>query len=174
MPAIARIREGLEPTGPDFSGERLTACLNPRLREKRRRKRKVINRRVGRGANRRKVGKRFGTGVADDGISWRRREGRIATEVRPGAACVIRASLDSAALGSEAAVEDCKDLASVERAFLTMKASRPRIQPVHGGPEDHVRAHVFLRMLACHVERHMRRCRSPLLSGDDGRGGARA
>ena len=189
-----------EVTGPDFPGERLMVCLNPRLREERRRKREdllkateealeaiaasvragrlkgreAIDRRVGRDANRRKVGKHFGIDVADGGISWRRLEDRIAAEARLDGVYVIRTSLDSASLGPEAAVEAYKSLARVERAFLTMKASRLRIRPVHVYSEDHVRAHVFLCMLACHVEWHMRRRLAPILFEDDDREGARA
>ena len=189
-----------EVTGPDFPGERLMVCLNPRLRQERRRKREellqataealeaiaasvrsgrlkgreAIDRRVGRDANRRKVGKHFEIDVTDGGISWRRREGRIAAEARLDGVYVIRTSLDSAAIGPEPAVEAYKSLASVERAFLTMKASRLRVRPVHVYSEDHVRAHVFLCMLACHVEWHMRRRLAPILFEDDDREGARA
>ncbi|MDE0694322.1 MAG: IS1634 family transposase, partial [Boseongicola sp.] len=189
-----------EVTGPDFPGERLMVCLNPRLRQERARKREellkateealeaiaasvragrlkgreAIDRRVGRDANRRKVGKHFEIDVTDGGISWRRLEARIAAEARLDGVYVIRTSLDSASLGPEAAVEDCKSLASVERAFLTMKASRLRIRPVHVWSEDHVRAHVFLCMLAYHVEWHMRRDLAPILFEDDDREGARA
>ena len=70
-------------------------------------------------------------------------------------------------------MEDCKSLASVERAFLAMKTSRLRIRPVHACSEDHVRAHVFLCMRACHVEWHMRRRLAPLLFENDDREGAR-
>ena len=189
-----------EVTGPDFPGERLMVCLNPRLREERRRKREellkateealeaiaasvrsgrlkgreAIDRRVGRDANRRKVGKHFEIDVTDGGISWRRREARIAAEARLDGVYVIRTSLDSASLGPEAAVEAYKSLASVERAFLTMKASRLRVRPVHVWSEDHVRAHVFLCMLAYYVEWHMRRDLAPILFEDDDREGARA
>ena len=189
-----------EVTGPDFPGERLMVCLNPRLRQERARKREellqateealeaiaasvlsgrlkgreAIDRRVGRDANRRKVGKHFEIDVTDGGISWRRREGRIAAEARLDGVYVIRTSLDSASLGPAAAVEAYKGLAQVERAFLTMKASRLRIRPVHVWSEDHVRAHVFLCMLAYHVEWHMRRDLAPILFEDDDREGARA
>ncbi|MCY3649714.1 MAG: IS1634 family transposase [Acidimicrobiaceae bacterium] len=189
-----------EVTGPDFPGERLMVCLNPRLRQERARKREellkateealeaiaasvragrlkgreAIDRRVGRDANRRKVGKHFEIDVTDGGISWRRREARIAAEARLDGVYVIRTSLDSASLGPAAAVEAYKGLARVERAFLTMKASRLRIRPVHVWSEDHVRAHVFLCMLAYHVEWHMRRDLAPILFEDDDREGARA
>ncbi len=59
------------------------------------------------------------------------------------------------------------------RAFRNAKGDL-RIRPVHVYPADHVRAHVFLCMRALHVEWHMRRRLAPMLSGDDGRAGARA
>ncbi len=188
-----------EVTGPDFPGERLMVCLNPRLREERRRKREellkateealeaiaasvrsgrlkgreAIDRRVGRDANRRKVGKHFEIDVTDGGISWRRREARIAAEARLDGVYVVRTSLDSASLGPEAAVEAYKGLAGVERAFRNAKSDL-RIRPVYVYSPDHVRAHVFLCMLALHVEWHMRRRLAPLLFEDDDREGARA
>ena len=191
-----------EITGPDFPGERLMVCLNPRLREERRRKREDLlqatertladiaaaaargkpgpaNRdrtikALGRQANRRKVEKHFDIDVHDAGMDWARNRDRIEAEARLDGIYVIRTSLDSASLGAEEAVEAYKSLASVERAFLVMKASRLRIRPVHVYSEDHVRAHVFLCMLAYHVEWHMRRRLAPILFEDDDREGARA
>ena len=191
-----------EVTGPDFPGERLMVCLNPRLRLERARKREELlkateealeaiaaaaarrkpgpaNRdrtikALGREANRRKMEKHFDIAVHDAGMDWARNVERIEAEARLDGIYVVRTSLDSASLGPEAAVEDCKSLASVERAFLTMKASRLRVRPVHVYSEDHVRAHVFLCMLACHVEWHMRRRLAPILFEDDDREGARA
>ncbi len=107
-------------------------------------------------------------------MDWARNRDRIEAEARLDGIYVIRTSLESASLGAEAAVEAYKSLAQVERAFLTMKASRLRIRPVHVYSEDHVRAHVFLCMLACHVEWHMRRRLAPILFEDDDREGARA
>ena len=191
-----------EITGPDFPGERLMVCLNPRLRAERRRKREELlqatertlagiaaaaarrkpgpaNRdrmikALGRKANRRKVEKHFDITVHDAGMDWERNPDRIAAEARLDGVYVIRTSLDPAALGPEAAVEAYKSLAGVEPAFLTMKTSRLRIRPVHVYSEDHVRAHVFLCMLAYHVEWHMRRRLAPILFEDDDREGARA
>ena len=188
-----------EITGPDFPGERLMVCLNPRLRQERRRKREdllkatenalhriaasvragrlkgreAINRRVGRDANRRKVEKHFEITVADDGISWSRRKERIAEEARLDGVYVIRTSLDADAMGAEEAVEAYKGLAGVERAFRNAKSDL-RIRPVYVYSADHVRAHVFMCMLALHVEWHMRRRLAPMLFEDDDREGARA
>ena len=94
--------------GSDFPGERLMACLDPRLREERARRRKslhqaaeealeaivasvrsgrlkgreAIDRRVGRDANRRKVGNHFEIDVTDDGVSWSRQQGLTGDEMR--------------------------------------------------------------------------------------------
>ena len=177
-------------------------CLNPRLREERARKREELLKATeetleaiaaaaarrkpgpanrdrtikaqGREANRRKVEKHFDIAMHDAGMDWARNRDRIEAEARLDGVYVVRTSLDSAAIGPEAAVEDCKSLASVERAFLTMKASRLRVRPVLVYSEDHVRAHVFLCMLACYVEWHMRRALAPILFEDDDREGARA
>ncbi len=189
-----------EVTGPDFPGERLMVCLNPRLREERARKREdllrateetletiaaavrsgrlkgrqAINRRVGRDANRRKVEKHFEITVTDDAITWSRRQERIAAEGRLDGVYVIRTNLKPEAIGPEAAVVAYKSLAQVERAFRVLKASRLEIRPVYVYSEDHVRAHVFLCVLAFYVEWHLRRRLAPLLFEDDDREGAQA
>ena len=188
-----------EVTSPDFAGERLMVCLNPRLRQERARKREdllkateealhriaasvragrlkgreAIDRRVGRDVNRRKVGKHLEVDVTDDGIAWRRRKERIAAEARLDGVYVIRTSLDAASMGAAEAVEAYKSLAGVERAFRNVKSDL-RIRPVFVYSPDHVRAHVFLCMLALHVEWHMRRRLAPMLFEDDDREAARA
>ena len=50
-----------------------------------------------------------------------------------------------------------------------MKISRLRIRPVHVWSEDHVRAHVFLCMLAYRVKWHVHRGLAPILFEDDDR-----
>ncbi len=190
-----------EVTGPDFPGERLMVCLNPRLREERRRKREDLleateetlagiaaaaaRRRpgpanrdrtikaLGREANRRRVEKHFDVDVRDGGMDRARNADRIEAEARLDGACVIRTSLNSASMGAEAAVEAYKSLAGGGRAFRNAKTDL-RIRPVHVYSADHVRAHVFLCMLALHVEWHMRRRLAPMLFEDDDREGARA
>ena len=190
-----------EVTGPDFPGERLMVCLNPRLRQERRRKREELlqsteetleaiaaaaarrkpgpaNRdrtikALGREANRRKVEKHFDIAVHDAGMDWARNRDRIEAEARLDGVYVVRTSLDAEAIGPEAAVEAYKSVAGVERAFRNAKSDL-RIRPVHVYSADHVKAHVFMCMLACHVEWHMRRRLAPILFEDDDREGARA
>ena len=111
--------------------------------------------------------------VTDDGIAWRRRKDRIAAEARLDGVYVVRTSLDAASMGAAEAVEAYKGLAGVERAFRNAKSDL-RIRPVYVYSPDHVRAHVFMCMLALHVEWHMRRRLAPMLFEDDDREGARA
>ena len=184
---------------PDFPGERLLVCLNPRLREERARKREDllrttehlleniaaairhsrlrgrdnINRRVGRDANRKKVEKHFDITATDDELSWTRRHERIAAEAQLDGIYVVRTSLASEAIGSEAAVEAYKSLSRVEQSFRSIK-DLFEVRPVFVYTPDHVRAHVFLCMLAHYVQWHMRQRLAPLLFEDDDRPAARA
>ena len=190
-----------EITGPDFPGERLLVCLNPRLSEERPRKREDlltdtetvlreiedaskrarpgqknrdhVNRMVGKRANRRKVLKHFRIDAREDGLSWSRNHESIDAEARLDGVYIIRTSLDAAAIAAAEAVEAYKSLSQVERAFRSMKMTRLEVRPIHVYSADHVRAHVFLCMLAWYVEWHMRRRLAPLLFEDDDREAAR-
>ncbi len=191
-----------EITSPDFPGERLMVCLNPRLREERARKREDllaatdaalaeidasarrrrpgasnrdrIHAAVGEQANRWKVRKHFDIEVRDDGISWERKQEKIDAEARLDGVYIIRTSLSGAAIDAEQTVEAYKALARVERAFRAIKTDRLQVRPIHVYAENRVRAHVFLCMLAWYLEWHMRRTLAPLLFEDDDPEGARA
>ena len=125
-----------------------------------------IGHRVGREANRRKVGKHFEITIGETDMSWTRRHESIAAEARFDGVCVIRTSLKD--IGPDAAVAVYKCLSAVERAFRTAR-SHLRVRPVHACIEDRVRGHVFLCMLSYYVEWHMRRRLAPLLFEDDAR-----
>ena len=191
-----------EIVSPEFPGERLLVCLNPRLREQRARKREAlleateeiletiaqglgrpgaphrgrdwINRRVGREANRRKVEKHFQITVTDEALTWSRNQEKIAAEARLDGLYVIRTSLDAATMGPGEVVEAYKSLSRVEQAFRLLKTTRLQVRPVYVYNADRVRAHLFLCMLAYYVEWHLRRRLAPLLFEDDDRQQARA
>ncbi len=190
-----------EITSPDFPGERLMVCLNPRLREERVRKREDllaatdaalaeidasarrrqpragnrdrIHAAVGEQANRWKVRKHFDIEVRDDGISWKRNQEKIDAESRLDGVYIIRTSLSGAEIDAEKTVEAYKALSRVERAFRAIKTDRIQVRPIHVYAEDRVRAHVFLCMLAWYLEWHMRRALAPVLFEDDDPEGAR-
>ena len=107
-------------------------------------------------------------------MDWTRNQDRIDAEAKLDGIYVVRTSLGPEVIRSEAVVEAYKSLVNVERAFLSMKTSRLQIRPIHVYKEDHIRAHVFLCMLAWHVERHMRQKLAPILFQDDDKEKARA
>jgi hypothetical protein len=60
-----------------------------------------------------------------------------------------------------------KGLARVERAFRSLKTVDLHLRPIHHWLAPRVRAHVFLCLLACHVEWHMRGRLTPMLFDDE-------
>jgi transposase len=187
-------RDLAEITAPEFPGERLVVCKNPLLAEERARKREdllrateaaltkladqiargtgatgkdKIARAVGRIENRYKLAKLFDITVAEDGFTFGRNHARIADEARLDGFYVIRTSLEDKALAAENVVGAYKGLARVERAFRSLKTVDLHLRPIHHWLAPRVRAHVFLCMLACHVEWHMRERLKPMLFDDD-------
>ncbi len=187
---------------PEFPGERLLVCLNPRLRDQRARKREellqateqlleelaakvrrgrkpwheeaAIQRRIGRAANRYKVAKHFEISVQEHVLHWSRRPERIAAEAQLDGVYVVRTSLPADALGAHEAVAAYKSLAQVERAFRSLQTTRLAVRPFYVYSAEHVRGHVFLCMLAYYLEWHLRRKLAPLLLEDSEREAARA
>lgn len=180
-----------EISSPDYPGERLVACFNPLLAEERRRKRQElieatekklnriaaeVNRRkqkilsaaeialkAGKVLNRYKVAKHFSLTITDGVFGWERRQDSIRRESELDGVYVVRTSEPKRRCSAEDAVRRYKSLAQVERAFRTLKGLDLRIRPIHLRTEDHVRAHIFLCMLALYVEWQMRKDLAPLL-----------
>ena len=187
-------RDLAEITTPEFPGERLVVCKNPLLAAERARKREdllqateaalrkladqiargsgpagqdKIARAVGRIENRYKLAKLFDLAIAEDGFTFRRNLARVADEARLDGFYVIRTSVEDKALAADNVVGAYKSLARVERAFRSLKTVDLHLRPIHHWLAPRVRAHVFLCMLACHVEWHMRERLKPMLFDDD-------
>ena len=192
-------RDLAEITAPEFPGERLVVCKNPLLAEERARKREDllqateaalakladqiarstgprgtdrIARAIGRIENRYKLAKLFDITVGEYGFTFARSPVRITQEARLDGFYVIRTSVEDKALAAESVVGAYKSLARVERAFRSLKTVDLHLRPIHHWLASRVRAHVFLCMLACHVEWHMRERLKPMLFDDDDPAGA--
>ena len=180
---------------PEFPGERLIACFNPLLETERRRKReellqateKALGRietevkrrtkkplgkaeigvKAGRVLGRFKVAKHFTLSIADGVFVWARREETIRREADLDGIYVVRTSEPAERLSAPDAVRTYKSLALVERAFRCLKGVDLLVRPIFHRTEDHVRAHIFLCMLAYYVEWHMREAWAPLLFHDE-------
>ena len=196
-------RDLAEISAPDlYPGERLIVCRNPFLAVERDRKRQAlltstekvletiaakvrslrnplrgatnIGLAVGAVVNRSKVAKHFDITITDNSLSWRRKEDSIVREAQLDGVYVVRTSLPAEAMGADEAVQAYKDLARVERSFRSLKTVDLEIRPIRHWNADRVRAHVFLCMLAYHVEWHLRQALAPLLFHDTDIPAARA
>ena len=185
-----------------FPGERLIVCRNPLLADERARKREdllaaterdlsrislAVQRKrgplrgtaeigiaVGAVLDKHKVAKHFEVTISDASFAFRRNPGSIAREARLDGIYVVRTSVPAEAMAAAETVQAYKDLARVERAFRCLKTVDLEIRPVRHWMADRVRAHVFLCMLAYHVEWHLRHTLAPLLFQDTEIAAARA
>ena len=185
-----------------FPGERLIVCRNPLLADERARKREdllaaterdlsrislAVQRKrgplrgtaeigiaVGAVLDKHKVAKHFEVTIGDASLAFRRNPDSIAREARLDGIYVVRTSVPAEAMAATETVQAYKDLARVERAFRCLKTVDLEIRPVRHWMADRVRAHVFLCMLAYHVEWHLRHALAPLLFHDTEIAAARA
>jgi len=184
-----------EITSPAYPGERLVACFNPLLADERRRKREdllaaterdlatlargaarrtrtpfddaTLGQKVGRVINHHKMAKHFTVTIGGGRLRWTRRPESIQQEARLDGFSVIRTSVPAGHLSAADAVRHYKGLARVERAFRCLKGIDLRVRPIHHRTEAHVRAHIFLCLLAYYVEWHLRQAWAPLLFADE-------
>lgn len=189
-------------TSPDYPGERLIVCRNPDLARERARKREEllaaterdlapivravarktkplrgaaeIGLRVGAVLNKHKMAKHFELTISDTSFAIARKAKEIADEAARDGIYIVRTSLPAETLDDAAVVRSYKSLAQVERAFRSLKTVDLHIRPIYHWLGDRVRAHVFLCMLAYHVEWHMRAKLAPMLYEDDDREAAQA
>jgi Transposase DDE domain len=193
-------RDLAEITSPDYPGERLVVCRNPALAAERGRKRldllaaterdlAKIQERVRRGRNplrgaaaigeavgavlgRRKMAKHFIRVVTDDDFTFQRDAAAIEAEAKLDGIYVLRTNVLAQTLDASGTVAAYKSLARVERAFRSIKTVDIEVRPVFHWAQDRVRAHVFLCMLAYHLEWHMRQALAPILFDDHDRASA--
>jgi DDE family transposase len=189
-------------TAPEFPGERLVVCRNPDLAAQRSRKRAellaategdltriqaaVTRRRdplrgtaeialaVGAVINRHKMAKHFALDIADASFSFARKDTEIAAEAATDGIYVVRTSLPVESFDDATTVRSYKSLALVERAFRCIKTVDLQVRPVYHWLADRVRAHVFLCMLAYHLEWHMRQRLATMLFDDTDKHAAEA
>lgn len=187
-------RDLAEITSPDYPGERLIVCRNPALAEERARKRgallnateqdllaiqarvrrkrrplkgaAAIGEAVGAVLNRKKMAKHFIRTITDADFTFARNAATIAAEARLDGIYVLRTPVPQAELDAEATVRSYKALSTVERAFRSCKTVDLEVRPIFHWNEDRVRAHVFLCLLAYHLEWHMRQALRTVLFDD--------
>ncbi len=187
---------------PDFPGERLIACYNPLLAEKRTQKREAlltateakltklataVSRRTkaplsaaeigvkaGRVIGRHKMAKHIRLTISDGLFTWERDVDSINQEKLLDGIYVVRTSEPSERLSAADSVRSYKRLSQVEQAFRCLKGIDLLVRPIHHRLEPRVRAHLLICVLAYYVEWHLRRAWRPLLFEDEELDGDRA
>lgn len=183
---------------PDYPGERLIFCRNPLLSAERQRKRgeliaaaekklqeieaatkrprrrltnaEKISYRVGKALALTKVAKYFRWTITAEGLHWERDVERIERDAILDGIYVLRTSVHPQFLDTQQTVLAYKRLATVERAFRSLKSVDLQVRPIYHHAPDRVRAHVFAAMLSYYVEWHMRQALAPVLFDDEQRG----
>ena len=121
-----------------------------------------------------RMAKHFRVHITDEGFCYERDIGSIAAEAALDGIYVIRTSVPVDEMAAEETGRACKGLAVVERVFRELKSVDLKVSPIYHRLDIRVEAHVFLCMLACYVEWHMRQPLAPILFDDDDRETARA
>ena len=180
---------------PDFPGERLIACYNPLLAEKRGRKReslllateakltklaRAVSRRTkalltaaeigvkaGRVIGRYKMAKHIRMTISDNVFTWEHNSDSIDRERLLDGIYVIRTSEPAERLSAGDSVRSYKRLSQVEQAFRCLKGIDLLVRPIHHRLDPRVRAHFLICVLAYYVEWHLRRAWRPLLFEDE-------
>jgi hypothetical protein len=129
---------------------------------------------VGAVLDKHKMAKHFEIKIGAASLTFRRKGDSIADEARLDGLYVVRTSVPAAAMMPAETVQAYKDLDRVARAFRTLKSVDLAIRPVRHWTPDRVRAHVFLCLLAYHVEWHLRQSLAPFLFHDTEIAAARA
>jgi len=184
-------------TSPDYPDERLMVCRNPELARRRAKKREdllaaterdlavirdrvqraraplrgkaEIGLKVGEVLNRHKMAKHFELTIGENSFSFHRKADAIAEEAALDGLYVVRTNLPAEVLGDAETVAAYKSLSRVERAFRSIKTVDIEVRPIFHWASPRVKAHVFLCMLAYHVEHAMRAKLAPLLYDDTDR-----
>lgn len=185
-------RNLFELSAPDYPGERLVACRNPELAKLRAHKREAllaateinlekikarvdaskltgkeaIGLRVGRIINQYKVAKHFALNISAKAFTFHRNPDSIAAEAALDGIYIIRTAVATTQMTAADCVRHYKSLATVERAFRSLKTVDLKIRPIHHRLADRVRAHIFLCVLAYYVEWHLREAWRELLFAD--------
>jgi len=181
---------------PEFPGERLIACYNPLLDDRRKRKREEllaateeklehfraqvarrkkpmpaqeIGLRTGKIVNRFLVAKHIILSIEDGQFDYARNEDSIRREEELDGIYIVRTSEPVAEMATEDVVRNYKRLTDVERAFRCLKAVDLEIRPIRHRLDDRVRSHLFLCMLSYYVQWEMRERLSSLLMMDETR-----
>ena len=128
----------------------------------------VIGARVGKALAKTKMGKYFTWEVQTGGqLQWQLDAGKVAADAALDGCYVIKTTVSAEAMGAEQIVARYKSLSQVEQAFRNMKTVSLQMRPMYHKSDARIRAHVFLCMLAYHLQWHMMERLAPLFAAQE-------
>lgn len=125
-----------------------------------------IGSRVGRVLQKYKMGKFVKWETKEGRLIWHFDEDKIAAELLLDGCYVIWTDIKTEQMNAPKVVESYKKLQQVEMAIRNLKTVLLEVRPVFHKTDDRIRAHVFLCMLADHVQWHMKKRLQPLFDED--------
>jgi len=108
------------------------------------------------------MGKHLDWRVVEGRLQWRIDEESVAAAKAFDGCYVIKTTVSEEAMDKDQVVSRYKSLTRVEQAFRNMKSVSLEMRPVHHKTDQRIRAHVFLCMLAYHLQWHLKRRLAPL------------
>ena len=122
---------------------------------------------IGKVVNQKKVAKHFQIEITDDRFEYSRNQEKIDVETSLDGLYTIRSNVDETEMSPEQVVAHYKNLASVERAFRSLKSIDLRVRPINHRLADRVRSHIFICMLAYYIEHQLRELLAGLMFVDE-------
>lgn len=159
-----------------FTRERLIELTETRLNEIANYKRKttveVLGSRVGKALQKYKMGRFIKWEIAagesksstEHQLNWSWDRDKLAATAGIDGYFVIRSTQED--MSKEDVVNTYKSLSHVEQAFRNLKHASIEVRPIWHRKDERIRSHIFLCMLAYHVQWHMMRRLKPLLDND--------
>ena len=100
--------------------------------------------------------------MTDGKLEWSIDEESVAAAKALDGCYVIKTTVSATAMNKDEVVNRYKSLSRVEQAFRNMKTVSLELRPVHHKKDERIRAHVFLCMLAYHLQWHFTQRLAPL------------
>lgn len=174
-----------------YEGEKLIVCKNEELANKtnavrdilieltkellvkyqdllKKQKKKVkpasIPLKVGKVIDKKKMSKYFILDFSETNFTWSIDKEKLSIDKEIAGIYVLRT--DKIKMENKKVVRTYKSLCDVEKDFRSLKSTEINIRPIFHHTEERVKAHIFICMLTCYIERYMKMCWTDLTFRD--------
>jgi len=129
---------------------------NTLTKQKKKSKGPNIPLKVGQLINKKKMSKYFILNFTETSFTWAIDEEKLSIDREIAGIYVLRT--DKIKMEKDKVVRTYKNLCDVEKDFRALKSTEINIRPIFHHTEERVKAHIFICMLTCYVERYLKEC----------------